>query len=167
MTDTLLVIEDEDLLGNELLRHYRSQGWEAVRASTLAEARRMLIDQELDPLVVLSDMNLPDGSALDLLETVRRTAPGGEWILLTGFGSVPDSVRALRLGAYDFLEKPCPTDGLGAQRPGATPPAGRDGVTPSAVHAFLVRRPERRGARSARDARPACRHGDQRARDRG
>jgi two-component system response regulator AtoC len=112
MTDTLLVIEDEDLLGNELLRHYRSQGWEAVRASTLAEARRMLIDQELDPLVVLSDMNLPDGSALDLLETVRRTAPGGEWILLTGFGSVPDSVRALRLGAYDFLEKPCPTDRL-------------------------------------------------------
>ena len=112
MTDTLLVIEDEDLLGNELIRHYGTQGWETVRASTIAEARRLLIDQELDPLVVLSDMNLPDGNALDLLEAVRRSGSGGEWILLTGYGSVPDSVRALRLGAYDFLEKPCPTDRL-------------------------------------------------------
>ncbi len=53
-------------------------------------------------------MSLPDGNALDLLEDARAARIPGEWILLTGYGGVSDSVRALRLGAYDFLEKPCP-----------------------------------------------------------
>jgi DNA-binding NtrC family response regulator len=113
MPDTLLVIEDEDLLGNELARHFRKQGWEVVQARTLAEAERELLVSELEPLVVLSDMSLPDGNALDLLETVRgRAGAGGEWVLLTGFGTIPDSVRALRLGAYEFLEKPCESERL-------------------------------------------------------
>ena len=110
--DTLLVIEDEALLGDELVRHYRDQGWDVVRSPDLQAARALLFDQELDPLVVLSDMSLPDGNALDLLESVRRDARGSEWILLTGYGTVPESVRALRLGAYDFLEKPCATERL-------------------------------------------------------
>jgi len=112
MADTLLVIEDEALLGGELQRHYRHHGWEVVLTQDLDSARRVLFDQGLDPLVVLSDMSLPDGNALDLLEAVRSRAPGGEWIFLTGYGSVPDSVRALRLGAFDFLEKPCDQERL-------------------------------------------------------
>jgi DNA-binding NtrC family response regulator len=52
-------------------------------------------------------MSLPDGNALDLLEAVRTQGVSGEWIFLTGYGTVADSVRALRLGAFDFLEKPC------------------------------------------------------------
>ncbi|MGH7787146.1 MAG: sigma-54-dependent transcriptional regulator, partial [Candidatus Binatia bacterium] len=109
MADTLLLIEDEAVLGAELARHFRRGGWEVVHCADLATARRALFDDELAPLVVVSDMQLPDGNALDLLTTVRERsgAGGGEWIFLTGFGSVADSVRALRLGAYDFLEKPC------------------------------------------------------------
>ena len=112
MADTLLLIEDEPLLGNELTLHYRRDGWEVVTARTLAEARRVLLEQNLGPLVVLSDMSLPDGNALDFLEEVRRHAADGEWIFLTGYGGVADSVRALRLGAYDFLEKPCALERL-------------------------------------------------------
>jgi DNA-binding NtrC family response regulator len=108
MADTLLLIEDETLLGTELARHFRRGGWEVMVAPDLASARRALFDEELAPLVVVSDMQLPDGNALDLLGEVReRSGGGGEWIFLTGFGTVADSVRALRLGAYDFLEKPC------------------------------------------------------------
>ena len=107
MADSLLLIEDEALLGAELARHFRREGWETVLAPDLASARRALLDDELAPLVVVSDMQLPDGSALDLLAEVRDRRGGGEWIFLTGYGSVADSVRALRLGAYDFLEKPC------------------------------------------------------------
>jgi len=63
--------------------------------------------------VVLSDMSLPDGNALDLLEEVQKEQQtSGEWVFLTGYGSVADSVRALRLGAYDFLEKPVDFDRL-------------------------------------------------------
>jgi DNA-binding NtrC family response regulator len=107
MTETLLLIEDESLLGTELVRHFRREGWEVLEAATLQQARRLLVDQRVQPLVVVSDMSLPDGNALDLLESVRPHATGGEWVFLTGYGGVADSVRALRLGAYDFLEKPC------------------------------------------------------------
>ena len=113
MADTLLLIEDEKLLGTELARHFRSGGWHVVLAETLADARKALIDDELSPLIVLSDMSLPDGTALDLLEEVRKESqPVGEWLFLTGYGTVADSVRALRLGAVDFLEKPCSTERL-------------------------------------------------------
>ncbi len=112
MADTLLLIEDEELLGNELARHFSSKGWDVVHHVDLSSARRALIDQGLLPLVVVSDMNLPDGNALDLLEECREQQRTGEWLFLTGYGTVADSVRALRIGAYDFLEKPCDQERL-------------------------------------------------------
>jgi two-component system response regulator AtoC len=112
MADTLLLLEDEVLLGGELARHYQREGWEVVQARSLAEASRHLLERSIDPLVVLSDMSLPDGNALDLLEKVRAQSLVGEWVFLTGYGSISDSVRGLRLGAYDFLEKPCDQERL-------------------------------------------------------
>lgn len=78
MADTLLVVEDERLLGAELTRHYRRQGWEVVLADTLSSAEDLLRRQGLSPLVVLSDMNLPGGNALDLLEKVSPQRAGSE-----------------------------------------------------------------------------------------
>lgn len=112
MSDTLLLIEDEALLSAELARHFRREGFEVLTAGTLAEAKHLLVQDEVQPLVVISDMSLPDGNALDLLEAIRSEAKGGEWLFLTAYGGVADSVRALRLGAYDFLEKPCDLDRL-------------------------------------------------------
>ncbi|MDP3010048.1 MAG: sigma-54 dependent transcriptional regulator [Methylococcales bacterium] len=112
MIETLLIIEDEKLLGMELSRHYRQLGWEVVLANTLAEAKTILFKKRIEPLLILSDMNLPDGNALDFMETNKKQVHYTEWLFLTGYGNVPDSVRALRLGAYDFLEKPCDLDRL-------------------------------------------------------
>ncbi|GDX84796.1 sigma-54-dependent Fis family transcriptional regulator [Methylococcaceae bacterium] len=112
MIKTLLIIEDEKLLGYELSRHYKQLGWEVVLAITLKEARELLISKKIDPLLILSDMNLPDGNALDFMESMNKYVGSTEWLFLTGFGNIPDSVRALRLGAYDFLEKPCDLDRL-------------------------------------------------------
>jgi two-component system response regulator AtoC len=112
MSETLLIIEDEQLLGTELVRHFRHAAWEVVWVRSFREARRHLFDHALDPLVVLSDINLPDGNGLDLLDEVRQHGGSGEWVLLTGYGEVPDSVRAMRLGAFDFLTKPCEQDHL-------------------------------------------------------
>jgi DNA-binding NtrC family response regulator len=112
MIKTLLIIEDEKLLGSELSRHYRQLGWEVVLAASLAEAKEQLITQRLEPLLILSDMNLPDGNGLDFMENIKPTMTHSEWLFLTGYGSVPDSVKALRLGAYDFLEKPCDLERL-------------------------------------------------------
>ncbi len=112
MIETLLIIEDEKLLGSELSRHYRQLGWDVVLVSTLAEAKSLMLNKNLEPLLILSDMNLPDGNALDFMEAVKKPTAYAEWLFLTGYGSVPDSVRALRLGAYDFLEKPCDLERL-------------------------------------------------------
>jgi two-component system, NtrC family, response regulator AtoC len=112
MSDTLLLIEDEALLSAELARHFRREGFEVITAGTLAAAKQLLVQDEVQPLVVISDMSLPDGNALDLLEAVRSESGSGEWLFLTAYGGVADSVRALRLGAYDFLEKPCELDRL-------------------------------------------------------
>ncbi|MDT8387376.1 MAG: sigma-54 dependent transcriptional regulator [Thiogranum sp.] len=112
MAKNLLIIEDEALLGAELKRHFQREGWRVTVADTLSAARQEIFDRGLSPPVVLSDMNLPDGNALDLLEEVGSQQPGAEWIFLTGYGSVSDSVRALRLGAFDFLEKPIDIDRL-------------------------------------------------------
>jgi DNA-binding NtrC family response regulator len=119
MSESLMIIEDEPLLGSELARHFTRQGWEVELAESLGKARRLLFEAGMDPLVVLADMSLPDGSSLDLLEQVREAGLPGEWILLTAYGSVPDSVRAMRLGALDFLEKPCSTERLGVVLNGA------------------------------------------------
>jgi len=108
VTQSLLIIEDEPLLGQELLRHFRREGWEVLLSPSLEAARAQLLGRRFEPQAVLSDMSLPDGNALDLLEEVRNAQIPGEWVILTGYGSVPDSVRAVKLGAYDFLEKPVP-----------------------------------------------------------
>ena len=128
MMETLLIIEDEKLLGSELSRHYRQSGWDVILATNLAEAKEILQKNKVEPLLIISDMNLPDGNALDFMEEIKQHRTGDEasskeapksncamvteWLFLTGFGSVPDSVRALRLGAYDFLEKPCDLEHL-------------------------------------------------------
>src|SRR6185312_11175265 len=112
MSDTLLLIEDEPLLSAELVRHFKRANFDIRTAASLAEAKRLLLQDELQPLVVISDMSLPDGNALDLLEATRSNAMAGEWLFLTGYGGVADSVRALRLGAFDFLEKPCDLERL-------------------------------------------------------
>jgi two-component system response regulator AtoC len=107
MPDTLLIIEDEALLGAELQRHYHRQGWVVAWAKNRAEAERELFQRGMAPLVVLSDLQLPDGNGLDILAKARAEDNRSEWVFLTGYGDVPDSVRAIKLGAYDFLTKPC------------------------------------------------------------
>lgn len=112
MPNSLLIIEDEALLGQEMCRHYLKAGREVELATSLSEARQLLFEQRLEPLIILSDMNLPDGNALDFMEEAKSSLPHCEWLFLTGYGSIQDSVRALRLGAYEFLEKPCSMDRL-------------------------------------------------------
>ena len=112
MKDSLLIIEDEALLGNELARFFRKQHWDVNVATDIKSARQLLSELNIEPIVILSDMNLPDGNALDFLEQIGSNLQHTEWIFLTGYGSVTDSVRALRLGAYDFIEKPCELDRL-------------------------------------------------------
>jgi two-component system response regulator AtoC len=121
MPEQLLIIEDEPLLGAELVRHFRRKGWDSVLAPTVSEAEEAITDGRYDPVIVVSDLSLPDGNGLDLLERLRKTGRNiGEWIFLTGYGDAPDAVRAMRIGAFDFLTKPADMGRLDLIVAGAT-----------------------------------------------
>jgi two-component system response regulator AtoC len=79
------------------------EGFAVATASTLEEARKRMAERRPD--VVLLDLQLPDGSGMDLFEDVRSRATT-EVILITGHASIESSIEALRLGAADYLIKP-------------------------------------------------------------
>lgn len=110
--DTLLIIEDELLFGNELKRHFERQDWHVILARNLRDGEHLLLRSRIGPLVVLSDMSLPDGNGLDLLAEARRAGDTSEWVFLTGYGEAGDAERARQLGAIDFLQKPTEFDKL-------------------------------------------------------
>jgi len=154
--DAILIIEDERLLRDELARHFSGDGWEVVTASDIAEAQAILDGGGTEPLVVLSDLSLPDGSGLDLLEGRRAAGDTSEWLFLTGYGTVPDSVRAMTLGAFDFLQKPVPLERLelvvqGARRAARAQRALREHGSRAhqrySIDAFLGRSPAARDTR--------------------
>lgn len=102
---TILLIDDEAPLRQAIARMLELEGYTVLQAP---DARRGLetLEQHADQvLVVLSDVKLPDGHGLDLLARYRQKAPQAEVILLTAYGTIPDSVRAMKEGAFDYLTK--------------------------------------------------------------
>ncbi len=117
MTDSLLIIDADDRSG--LARHLRNHNWDVERVDSLAEARRRLFAEAMDPLLVLARARMPDGNALDLLEQLRVAGRPGEWVLLSGYEGAPDFARALRLGALNFLDPACSPERLAVVLHGA------------------------------------------------
>lgn len=112
MGEELLIIEDDAMFGIDLKRHFERGGRKTRLVRSLGEAEPFVYGPGYEGLVVLSDLHLPDGNALDLLERARGQGDRREWIFLTGFGEAPDAERAKQLGAFDFLAKPMDRDRL-------------------------------------------------------
>jgi DNA-binding NtrC family response regulator len=100
----ILLVEDRDSLRRLLARALADEGYEVAAAATGAEAIRRLGEQPFD--LVLTDLKLPDHSGLEVLAASRRAQPRAPVVVLTGYGTVGAAVEAMKLGAYDFLEKP-------------------------------------------------------------
>jgi two-component system, NtrC family, response regulator PilR len=99
-----LVIDDEpdirDLLGITLGR----MQIEVVTAGDHATALKALAAERFD--LVLTDMRLPDGNGLDIVEWIQQHRPGVPVAVITAHGNVEAAVRSLKLGAFDFISKP-------------------------------------------------------------
>jgi two-component system, NtrC family, response regulator PilR len=103
-TPLVLVVDDEpDLVELVTLTLSRMQ-LASASAGDVASARKLLKSQRFD--LVLTDMRLPDGDGLDLLEWMGSHAPGVPCAVITAHGNVESAVRALKLGAFDFVSKP-------------------------------------------------------------
>ncbi len=96
-----LVIDDDPHVLSALAQLVEREGFETNVASTLREARDISMGQRPD--VVLTDLILPDGNGMDLLQDLDDST---EVILITGHASVDTAVEALRTGASDYLTKP-------------------------------------------------------------
>jgi len=100
---TLLIVDDEPNIRSSLEGALTREAFQTESAATLAEARAKL-REAYD--VVLLDVWLPDGSGLDLLSEIMAATPETTVIMMSGHATVDAAVKATRLGAFDFLEKP-------------------------------------------------------------
>src|SRR5215471_6697940 len=102
--EKVLIVDDEQATRWTLAEALRRWGYIPEEAGTVSAALEMF-DAEL-PSVVLLDVNLPDGTGLDVLREVKRRQPQSAVIMMTGSVLVEDTISALRGGAYDFIGKP-------------------------------------------------------------
>ena len=105
MPRALLVDDDVEIL-QPLAKLVESEGFETTTSQNLGEARSQLLGGDFD--VVVADLSLPDGSALELLPQIEER-PSTEVVLITGRGSVDSAVAAFRGGVVDYLTKPIDT----------------------------------------------------------
>jgi len=102
----VLVVDDESEIRSSLEEILSEEGYSVVGAATAAEALAQLQDAPCD--LVLLDVWLPDRDGLDVLADLRQLPAESrpEVVIISGHGTIESAVRATKLGAYDFLEKP-------------------------------------------------------------
>src|SRR5256712_5279376 len=100
----ILIADDHDALRRGLARGLADAGHEVDEASNGNAAIERLTDSYFD--VVLSDLKMGGSDGLDVLRTTRALHPTTAVILMTAFGSVNTAVEAMKIGAFDYVQKP-------------------------------------------------------------
>lgn len=103
-THEILVVDDDDAIRWTLKEALQSWGFNSIEASTVAEGTKVF--NSFIPAVVLLDIDLPDGSGLDVLREIKSGNPDAIVIMITGNVHIDNTISALRGGAYDFISKP-------------------------------------------------------------
>ena len=107
---TVLLVDDEPDILQLLEITLARMNLSTLRATTLAEARAHL--ETRTPDLCLTDMKLPDGNGLTLIEFMQQICPEVPVAMITAHGSVESAIEALKLGAFDFVTKPLALDKL-------------------------------------------------------
>ncbi len=100
----ILIIDDEKNIRISLTGILEDEGYEVESCGNISDAEKCL--EEVDPDLVLLDVKLPDGNGIDLLTRIKKIMPFVPVLMISGHSSISDAVRAIKIGAFDFLEKP-------------------------------------------------------------
>lgn len=104
MSYRALIVDDEADILELVSMTLSGMGIDCVTAETLQQAEQALLTQKFD--LCFTDMRLPDGNGLDLVETIQKLIPEMPVAVITAYGNVDLAVKALKLGAFDFVSKP-------------------------------------------------------------
>jgi DNA-binding NtrC family response regulator len=108
---TLLIVDDEELVRWSLRQRFTQEGLTVIEAGTAGEA---LVRVGAGVDLVLLDVRLPDGDGLEVLRQIKEVAPDTLVILMTAYSSVDNAVQAMKLGAYNYINKPFNLDEVSA-----------------------------------------------------
>ncbi|UCE99856.1 MAG: sigma-54-dependent Fis family transcriptional regulator [Planctomycetota bacterium] len=107
---SILVVDDDRIILDSLCEFLSLEGFQAIGTETLNGAVAEL--QKQGHSLVITDVHLPDGDGLELLDVIRKEYPQTVLIAITGYGSIESAVKAIKMGAYDYLTKPIVDDEL-------------------------------------------------------
>jgi len=106
----ILVIDDESIVRTSCSRALSPEGYEVVSVQNGSEGLKMLEEGQFD--IVLTDLKMPDIDGIEVLSKVKEKWPETEVIIITGYQTVDTAVRSIKLGAFDYVEKPFTPDTL-------------------------------------------------------
>lgn len=104
----LLIIEDDETLAASLVRTFSKRGYTCLLASSCHEGFELAKSQQ--PTHVLTDLNLGDETTQNLIPQLRQVLPRAVIVVLTGYGTIPSTVQAIKEGADQYLCKPVTPD---------------------------------------------------------
>ncbi len=99
----ILIIDDERDIRNLLSRVIRLEGYEVFEAENGRKGLKVLQQETIH--AVICDVKLPDANGVEMVPQIKQISPETEIILLTAFGTIPDSVSAIKNGAFDYITK--------------------------------------------------------------
>jgi two-component system nitrogen regulation response regulator NtrX len=104
MKKTILIVDDEESICQTLGGILTDEGYEVVTAGNGEEALRIL--EEEPPNLVVLDIWLPGMDGIEVLKTIKAAHPNLQVVMMSGHGTIETAVKATKLGAFDFIEKP-------------------------------------------------------------
>lgn len=105
-----MLVDDEEIILKSLSRDLEQEDYDIITASCGKEALEKLAEESCD--LVVTDLAMPGMDGNRLLKKIKKIYPGTGVIILTGFGDLSSAIDALRLGADDYLLKPCDSQEL-------------------------------------------------------
>ncbi len=107
---TVLTVDDDKPLRDLCLEVVKQLDLEGQAAEDATRALQILETSQVD--IVLSDVRMPEVSGIELLKTIRQEHPQVAVLMMTAYGTIPEAVEAVKLGAYDYITKPFKVDDL-------------------------------------------------------